>query len=335
MKLKELLEKVDVVMERAAFDSHKAVILTSKKMGPADVLVGLYSKSSNVLKKKFLDYMIKLNIHPRSYVPFEVLLKIKKIEGAFTIFCSQELLDETKIIMLNRLGYFLSEPTSFSETELKFIKSQIERDREKVNKVEIKLAGWGEYKTYEDEINAGRQGTILDSEFRILDRINEIRFGKVEKELGGEIIVEDLNKVSQKIGQFELSPALSKALVNIKNAFDKAEDEFDYAKENGYLRTFLDYLIKDVAKKAAEKMNEKIPKMPKLSEFTKNKKYLESKKIITKKEGRFMGAFHSQILSGEGAHKLISKKELYRLSFNMVLELSSLILTRFENFAMA
>lgn len=334
MKRKELFEKIDIAMGREKFNSDKGVSKISEKMGPTDVLVRLYSQSSNKLKKEFVNHLINFNTHACSYVPFEVLLKIKKLESAFTIFCSQKPLAENKIIMLGRLyGFLLHESSLFSEIELKFIESQIEQDMKKVVVVKIEFL-WGGYKTYEDEIKAKKQNVILDYENKILDRINRLRFEKVEKELEGEIIKEDLNKVSEKIGHFKLSLELSKALVKIRSAFDKAEDEFDYAKETGYLRTFLDYLIKHVAKKIAEKMNEEIPKIPESSEFTNNKKYLESKKIITKNEGRFISIFHSVMLSASGSHKLISKKERYRLSFNMVIELSLLILTRFENFVM-
>ena len=104
----------------------------------------------------------------------------------------------------------------------------------------------------------------------------------------------------------------------------------------GFIRSFFDDLIIDLAKKVSQKRKEEIPKNkdPKVSdsEFTKCKNYLERVEIISDKENRLIGSFNS-FLSSEGAHKRQSDKECYRLSTTMAVELALLVLVRVDDMA--
>lgn len=173
------------------------------------------------------------------------------------------------------------------------------------------------------------------SEIRALIRetitiLDEKKLQIVEKELGGEFILEDVKMIQEKIGSYKLNPTLSKSLIKIKES--SPIDENEYARDIGYIRNFFQEIIEDIANKISIKYDEEIKKEEKGElKYTSCKRYLKKKEIINEREVQLINALWG-LLSKDGSHKLTSPKEKYRLIFNMVIETSFLLLSNSEIF---
>ena len=111
----------------------------------------------------------------------------------------------------------------------------------------------------------------------------------------------------------------------------RPKNEQEYAQNTGYLRSFLESIIKELSIKVSAKKEEQIKKIPKESEFVSNKSYLKNNDILDESEARLLGATYNILSSDSGSHILSTPQEKYRLLFNMTIEVIVLILSNFKN----
>ncbi len=326
MNAAELVKKMNVILEQEYNVHSKPVcgktLRTQRET--VEALINLHKRLSGNLGRSFEELLLGNPIPCISHLPFELFLRIGKIESAFMIFLKPgEALIE-KFRMLNRLEMVLRNDSNFTDKKLEIIKNYLLQAEEKGIHV---LAP-------NEEIGLRVSISFSKRIKSIRELVTEIRFEKVKDELSGEMLEEDFEQVTEKIDTLGLPSVLSKAFNNVKEYYWKSkDDDFERSKGTNFIRNILVETVKYASVKLSEFKKETIPKMEG-TEFVRFKSYLKSKDVITEDEMPIINGFHS-LLSSTGSHSLISDREAYRLKMNMIVELSLLILTRLENFLKA
>ncbi len=97
----------------------------------------------------------------------------------------------------------------------------------------------------------------------------------------------------------------------------------------GNLRIFLQDILKDIAHRIAIEDNEEIPKIKGSGEMGNIRVYLKNKLQLSDNDNTFINAFVN-ILHEEGGHSFTANKEYFRLARNIAIEISLLILSKYE-----
>ena len=98
----------------------------------------------------------------------------------------------------------------------------------------------------------------------------------------------------------------------------------------GNLRSFLGDILTDVAKKIASIENEDIPNDKSLGVMGNIRSYLKRKLELSDNDNKFINSF-IDILHVEGGHSFVSNEEYFRISRNIAIEISLLVLSKFKN----
>lgn len=98
----------------------------------------------------------------------------------------------------------------------------------------------------------------------------------------------------------------------------------------GNLRSFMEDLLTDLAKKIAAKENEDIPKNEGLGSMGNIRTYLKRKLELSDNDNSFINQYIN-VLHSEGGHSFVSNKQYFRLARNIGIEISLLILSKYKS----
>lgn len=147
-------------------------------------------------------------------------------------------------------------------------------------------------------------------------------------------INQDKEAVFEKITNLNFPPELNTILDKIDEYYwDTKKNEFDWSMAISKIREFWDVLTKHMVEKIESKTGDSYKKydgkfMAKKRKLIAN--YLRIGDGKSKEDLILDGLI--DIVNKEGAHNLISEREYFRLSKNMSIELSLLLLTKLEKF---
>lgn len=97
----------------------------------------------------------------------------------------------------------------------------------------------------------------------------------------------------------------------------------------GNFRSFIEDILKDIAKRISSKLNESIPKDPEKGEMGNIRAFLKIKLELTDADNSLINKY-IDILHAEGGHSFISNIEYFRLSKNIGIEILLLLLSKFK-----
>ena len=219
-------------------------------------------------------------------------------------------------IILDELLFF--EYPIFSEEQLKKIKKAVK------NAISIKFSTKKELSSNKPIIGIGN---------RILQRINLIFYSTLSQSLseGTDFQISiDREKIKEKMSTFGFDSTLLETLDKIEEIYqDSTKDEFDNSMAMGQLRTFLEKSTKLICKKINEKTKESYPKT-KPSEMGNLREYMK-KHLNLGEENDLLDAV-IKIINHKGSHNLISEREYFRVTKNISIETTFLLLTKLEKF---
>lgn len=288
----------------------------------ANVLVKIYEiiNSNLNLKKVYITYL-----QEKIEIPEEIEISLLMGEtnsyrgisqlGFYTL-CKLGLTEEAIIsyekrtkpsgLIIFALEEILKEdPSLFSKNQL---------DRLLIHLKQIEIKGYPASKAKERVIKY-----IIESRFNSLKiKTNKINF---------EINV-DKQKIIEKIKYLEFDESYTYLLDKIDDYLISNNSDLINSGMIGNLRSFLEELFKDIAKKIEYKDKDKIPSGAD-SYMANIRIYLKRKLELTDDENTFISKFIS-ILHSEGGHSFTSENEYFRLAKNIAIEITLFIMTKFE-----
>ena len=98
----------------------------------------------------------------------------------------------------------------------------------------------------------------------------------------------------------------------------------------GNMRSFMQDLVTDLARKIAANNNEQIPEITDKGPMGNIREYLKSKLELSDKDNQFINKY-IEILHSEGGHSFISSVEYFRLAKNIGIEISLFLLSKASN----
>ena len=151
---------------------------------------------------------------------------------------------------------------------------------------------------------------------RSIKKIN-IEINKDKKEV--ETIIKYLNfdnKYNRLLGEID--------------KFINTESEILSSGMIGNLRSFMEDLLTDIAKKIASVKNEEIPKYENLGHMGNIRTYLKINLELSDNDNSLINKF-IDVLHNNGGHSFVSNKDYFRLSKNIAIEISLLLLSKYQS----
>ncbi len=186
-------------------------------------------------------------------------------------------------------------------------------------------------KSYLDKINC--LPSAPNHTTNSVSRINKVFYKNLSLKLTEGFtkeINEDLGKVIDKIKYFKFPEVIIKALEKIEKIYwDTSKDEFDYSMAIGELREYWSLLIKLIAENIKKIVKDSFPTTEK-TEIANLRIYIK-RNLQLDEENALINIF-IEIVNNKGSHNLISPKEYFRLTKNINIEVTLLLLTKLENF---
>lgn len=158
-------------------------------------------------------------------------------------------------------------------------------------------------------------------------RVNRVRQEAQQLLANAQELGEDLNRVQQRISEYNFSPVLNELLDKIAADFGKGDD-FDQAAMMKHLRTFFEKLHQEVA----EKLHAMKPDTKDGTDLTKCQQvidHLQQQRVLSPKSQALGRALYG-ILSEEGVHALQSTREYVRLCRNLIAEYGLILFYELE-----
>lgn len=148
-------------------------------------------------------------------------------------------------------------------------------------------------------------------------------------------IVQDKERLKQRILDFSFEPILNETLDKIDDYYwNTPSDKFVYRHGLSLLRQFLETLIDSISTKIFNKTNEPIPtekETKRKSKIGNQRLYIMKHLQLSKDVDKILDSV-VDICNDEGAHAFITDKEFLRLTKNIVIEISLMILTKLNDF---
>jgi hypothetical protein len=98
----------------------------------------------------------------------------------------------------------------------------------------------------------------------------------------------------------------------------------------GNMRSFIEELVTDLARKIAANSNEEIPKIKDMSAMGCNRNYLKIKLELSDNDNQLINKY-IDVLHTEGGHSFISNVEYFRLAKNIGIEISLFLISKANN----
>lgn len=200
---------------------------------------------------------------------------------------------------------FQSEENYFSLIDLSYINiilehSEVRREIEKTKK---------ELQTF-----------IINEKYNIIKK----RIKSVNLEIN-----QDRKVVSEKIKYLDFDPKYNKFLIEVDKFINTDTSGIVNSGMISNLRSFMENLIRDMVKKISSEDSEEIPKIKGLGDMGNIRNYLKTKLGLSDNDHKFINSF-IDILHKEGGHTFTSEKEYFRLTRNICIEITLLILSKYE-----
>ncbi len=161
---------------------------------------------------------------------------------------------------------------------------------------------------------------ILDKKFNIFKK----QLKTINLEINQDKII-----VSQKIKNYGFSDKYNEYLNLIDEFIRTDASKVMNAGMISTLRSFMAELITDIANRIAFYEKETIPKYEGHQELGNIRIYLKKKLELSEKDHKLINAI-VEVLHEEGAHSMMTNKEYFRLSKNIVIEVALFILLKYE-----
>ena len=165
----------------------------------------------------------------------------------------------------------------------------------------------------------------------VISKIIKERYELLKKEIKGINleINQDKKTITEKISYLDFDVKYNELLNEIDKFINTKTSSIVNAGMVSNLRTFLEDLFTDVSKKISKIKNESIPKIKGCGEMGNIRNYLKIQLELSDKDNKFINSF-IDILHSEGGHSFTTKKEYFRLSRNIAIEIALLILSKYE-----
>lgn len=285
-----------------------------------DLLLRLYEsvKFSPELSKYFIDYLSHYVIldDSASYLVIEALIKIGELDriiDRINLYNVHRILPVCNV--LDELLYF--EYYIFSEKQLEKLETNVN------NVLESQAL---------KAMSVGRE-MLEDVCKTILERIHVIRYSALKNALkeGTNFQIEtDRNKIKEKISFFGFDPVLVASLDKMEEMYwDFSTDEFDNSMAMGQLREFFTRLVRNICQKIKEKTGKPYPNTES-TKIANLRKYMKEH-LQLDEEHQLMNKL-IEMINHKGSHNLVSEREYFRVTKNIGIEISKLLLTKLEKF---
>lgn len=175
---------------------------------------------------------------------------------------------------------------------------------------------------YKELFNEGLPGG-LQALKRIRGVIRETIYNRVEERIleQNAEINHDRETLILAFEEIGFSKDLSEALMKIEEYYKESKDSFDWSSGISFIRNFLEDLQKKILEKV-EQLTEKRNDQGKWS-------FVAEKLQMGESGGQFLNGFW-RFVNSQGAHRLRSEREYYRLVKNMNIEVSLLLMKKLQ-----
>lgn len=165
----------------------------------------------------------------------------------------------------------------------------------------------------------------------LLTKIRSVTYEVAKKSIRGVNIEinRDKEEVVSYISHFEFDDKYNKLLSEI-DKYIYTESEIISSGMIGNLRSFMEDLLTDLAKKIAIHEEGDIPQYEGLGAMGCVRKYLKDNLELSDNDNSFINAYIS-VLHSEGGHSFVSNKDYFRLARNIGIEIVLLLLSKFKS----
>jgi len=164
-----------------------------------------------------------------------------------------------------------------------------------------------------------------------ISKIIKNRYDQLKKEIRGINleINQDKKSLSEKISYLDFDDKYNELLNEIDKFINIETSNIVNAGMISNLRSFMADLLTDIAKRISKINNESIPKIEGFGEMGNVRNYLKIHLELSDNDHKFINSF-IDILHSQGGHSFMSKKEYFRLSRNIAIEIALFIISKYE-----
>ncbi len=165
----------------------------------------------------------------------------------------------------------------------------------------------------------------------IISKITSQGYELLKKDIKG-INIEinrDKEQVQEIINYLDFDNKYNILLTEI-DKFINTDDEILSSGMISNLRSFMQDILTDLARKIASLESEDIPKYENLGNMGRIRKYLKIKLELSDNDNSLIDSFIN-ILHAEGGHSFVSNKDYFRLSRNIAIEIILLLLSKYKS----
>ncbi len=320
----ELVDSIEAIIDKEELDQRRIISVDGKQRTPwtlstnqidyphVELLIDIFSITENnpSLKDPFirtLQNTIATEADPRTPLPFYALVKLNFTKQAITALDERRLYGLSSDVFLAFLiDLFKEENQYFTNLDLNEILKILSRLN--ISPVFVHL---------KDEL----MKSIIIKRFENV----ELNIKRINVEIN-----QDKKTVIKKIRYLGFEDKYAELLIEIDRYIYGDTPRIVNSGMIGNLRAFLEGMIIDLSKKISIELQEEIPKLKDKSDLGNRRVYLKQKLDLSDHDHELIDAF-VQILHDEGGHAFLSEKEYFRLSKNMVIEITLLLLSRYES----
>jgi hypothetical protein len=337
-----LTTNIEIVFER------EKILLTNKKIPwsvqgsnnntiliyeTANTLINLYESLSDFeLKNIFIDYLSKSFIEDNEVVfayenNFSSDVQSFSSTAALTFFVLLALGFKDKLI--DAIKVRQGEPTEFSDTNITLMSFLLDLSKLNDRFLDLDIVPMlldfiqrqvPRFTPYDDKLKN-----------QLLLSLTNIGYEKVKENILNINI--EINKDKEKLISIFSSYGFDNKYAVLLQEID------DYINTNsaivssgmiGNMRSFMEDLITDLARKISANFNEQIPEGEKSGPMGNNRNYLKMKLELSKNDNDLINKY-VDILHSEGGHSFTSNVEYFRLAKNIGIEISLFLLSKANN----
>lgn len=335
MNKEELISRIEIILNKESndlFNSKLTFGLKGSEVGlsysHSDTLIDIFSnvQEDNYLKAIFVATLRKeISEKPENYylhapkdiyagtvaLAFYTLLKLGFVEEVLESLKNRTFSSGTILKFL---------PYLFNEKYTYFNINHLNELLKKINGMNIEGAYRSRIREEFNELKNNAKSIILKESYESLKK--EIKGVNIEINI-------DKREVSTKVGYLGFDSKYISLLNELDVLINKEDSPAITSGMVGNLRSFMEDLFTDIAKKISSKENEEIPKEDRLGPMGNIRNYIKIKLELSDEENSFLNKFIN-ILHAEGGHSFMANKEYFRLAKNIAIEIALFILSKYE-----
>jgi hypothetical protein len=278
----------------------------------------LYAQCSPDLKAQFIPLLLQLLTPENAQLVCHGVLDAGNARDLQYALSSPVTSRTTAYTLWTALDEKLSmEPHKFSDSDLDLLEATLNTARNQKYKISTASDLFADEKITEQ----------LDKVKRRIDRVRYLRLKKQLLEGENPEVNTDKQVLVSRLGTLGFRKEIIEALHELDTKLYAAGKPLDFKSCMDLLRTIYEEIVEDAAKTVGQKRNKPSPSG---GPFQPWRQYLEDEGILSKDEGDLAQKLYNY-LSNAGTHRLGSAPEQVRVSRNMVIELSLMVVGRVQN----